>query len=93
MATLSEKDISQIKRQFLAIDEDGSGEISSEELRSILRDKTLRISGTSQNNYTQSMHSTLKGWHKKDTKFIFWQLQCMIPEEFALLQVCRSTSS
>ena len=43
-AHLSEKEIETIKRQFLALDEDGSGEISIMELGSILQDPRLKMS-------------------------------------------------
>ena len=43
MAHLSEKEIASIKRMFLAIDEDGSGEISAFELRNILKEKKLQM--------------------------------------------------
>ena len=43
-AHLSEKEIAKIKRQFLALDEDGSGEISMTELASILQDPKLKMS-------------------------------------------------
>ena len=43
-AHLSETEIENIKRLFLAVDEDGSGEISVAELRSILGDKKLKMS-------------------------------------------------
>ena len=40
---LSETEIAKIKRQFLDLDEDGSGEITIEELKSILKDPTLKM--------------------------------------------------
>ena len=43
MAQLSEKEIAKIKRSFLELDEDGSGEISVQELRSILKDPKLNM--------------------------------------------------
>ena len=43
-AHLSETEIENIKRLFLAVDEDGSGEISVAELRSILGDRKLKMS-------------------------------------------------
>ena len=44
MAQLSEDEIAKIKRSFLELDEDGSGEISVHELQSILKDPKLRMS-------------------------------------------------
>ena len=44
MAQLSEEEIAKIKRSFLELDEDGSGEISVQELQSILKDPKLRMS-------------------------------------------------
>ena len=44
MAQLSEDEIAKIKRSFLELDEDGSGEISVQELQSILKDPKLRMS-------------------------------------------------
>ena len=45
MAThLSEVEIGQLKRDFLDLDEDGSGEISSKELKDILKDPRLKMS-------------------------------------------------
>ena len=41
---LSEVEISQLKRDFLDLDEDGSGEISSKELKDILKDPRLKMS-------------------------------------------------
>ena len=41
---LSEAEIAKIKRQFLVLDEDGSGEISVDELTSILKDPKLKMS-------------------------------------------------
>ena len=43
-AGLSEKEIAKIKRQFLDIDEDGSGEITVDELKHILMDPKLKMS-------------------------------------------------
>ena len=40
---LKEEEIAKIKRQFLDLDEDGSGEITIEELKSILKDPTLKM--------------------------------------------------
>ena len=44
MAHLSEKEISDLKRDFLDLDEDGSGEISVNELKNILKDPRLKMS-------------------------------------------------
>ena len=45
MAThLSESEIKKLKKAFLDLDEDGSGEITIDELKSILRDPRLKIS-------------------------------------------------
>ena len=44
MAQLSEEEIAKIKRSFLELDEDGSGEISVQELQSILKDPKLKMS-------------------------------------------------
>ena len=44
VSTLSEKEIEKIKRQFLTLDEDGSGEISPYELTNILKDPKLKMS-------------------------------------------------
>ena len=41
---LSEQEIAKLKRQFLALDQDGSGEISSDELTSIFKDPRLKMS-------------------------------------------------
>ena len=40
---LKKEEIDKIKKQFLAIDEDGSGEISIKELRSLLQDPKLKM--------------------------------------------------
>ena len=42
-AHLSEKEIAKIKRQFLVLDKDGSGEISEDELRGIFQDPRLKM--------------------------------------------------
>ena len=47
---LSESEISQLKREFLDIDEDGSGEISVGELKNILKDPRLKMSDEAINN-------------------------------------------
>ena len=41
---LSEKEISDLKRDFLDLDEDGSGEINVNELKNILKDPRLKMS-------------------------------------------------
>ena len=41
---LTEKEIAKIKRLFLALDEDGNGELSVDELKSILEDPRLKMS-------------------------------------------------
>ena len=40
---ISEKEVQKLKRAFLDLDEDGSGEISLSELKAILSDPTLRM--------------------------------------------------
>ena len=40
---ISEKEVQKLKRAFLDLDEDGSGEISLSELKAILNDPTLRM--------------------------------------------------
>lgn len=47
---LTEAEIAKIKRQFLVLDEDGSGELSVEELASILKDPKLKMSPEDVNN-------------------------------------------
>lgn len=44
VSNLTEKEIAKIKRQFLTLDEDGSGEISTYELTNILKDPKLKMS-------------------------------------------------
>ena len=41
---LTEAEIAKIKRQFLELDEDGSGELSVQEIASILKDPKLKMS-------------------------------------------------
>ena len=41
---LTEEEIAKIKRQFLVLDEDGSGELCVSELESILKDPKLKMS-------------------------------------------------
>ena len=47
---LTEAEIAKIKRQFLVLDEDGSGELSVEELASILKDPKLKMSSEDVNS-------------------------------------------
>lgn len=47
---LSEVEISNLKRDFLDLDEDGSGEISPNELKTILKDPRLKMSDADINN-------------------------------------------
>jgi Ca2+-binding EF-hand superfamily protein len=44
MASISEAEIAKLKRDFLDLDEDGSGEISPNELKNILKDPRLKMS-------------------------------------------------
>ena len=44
MANLSEQEIAKLKRQFLALDADGNGEISADELKGIFKDPRLKMS-------------------------------------------------
>ena len=43
-AQLSEKEIGKLKKQFLALDEDGSGLVTIDELKSIFKDPRLKMS-------------------------------------------------
>ena len=43
VAALSEQEVQKIKKQFLALDEDGSGLVTMEELKSIFMDPRLKM--------------------------------------------------
>ena len=43
-AHLNEKEVENLKKQFLALDEDGSGLVTIEELKGIFKDPRLKMS-------------------------------------------------